>query len=61
MPRRPETCAWKGCDDPVEQIDDWSSQYCPRHNDVLINRANRRREWDHFHPGEPMPKAERDG
>ena len=42
----------------VERIDDWESIYCSRCNDGLIEQTNKRREWDHFHPGEPCPKSE---
>lgn len=46
--------------EPVEIIDDWESSYCPRCNDRLIERSNRRREWDYYHPGEAIPKEELD-
>lgn len=31
---------------------------CNRCQDRMIDRANRRAEWDYYHPGEPMPKSE---
>lgn len=43
---------------PVEQIDEWVSNYCSFCNDRMIERSNKRREWDHFHPGQPCPKSE---
>lgn len=35
----------------VEQIDDWLSKFCGHCNDQLIQEANERREWNHYHPG----------
>lgn len=43
---------------PVERIEDWVSHLCPYCNDREIERSNRRREWDHYHPGEPCPNCE---
>ncbi len=43
---------------PVEQIDDWKSDYCRACNNIFINLNNNRREWDHYHPNEPIPKSE---
>jgi hypothetical protein len=42
-------CIVPGCGDRVEIIDDWASDYCPKHNDTLIERANARWEWDYYH------------
>lgn len=44
---------------PVEDFGDgeYSSQ-CGRCNDADIERVNARREWEYYHPGEPMPKSE---
>lgn len=44
--------------EPVEVIDDWESFQCRNCNDRDIERNNKRREWDEYHPGEPMPKSE---
>lgn len=43
---------------PVETIDDWVSIQCSACNDRDIERNNKRKEWEHFHPGEPIPKSE---
>ena len=31
---------------------------CSRCIDRKINQEKRRREWDYYHPGEPMPNSE---
>jgi hypothetical protein len=31
---------------------------CVSCNSKLIDQANNRREWDHYHPGEPIPECE---
>lgn len=33
----------------IECIDEWESDYCPPCNDGLIEHANERAEWRHFH------------
>lgn len=42
----------------VERIDDWESIQCTECNDRDIQRSDKRREWDYYHPGEPCPKSE---
>lgn len=44
--------------EPVEVIDEWVSHLCCYCNDREIERSNRQREWDHYHPGTPCPKSE---
>lgn len=34
------------------------SSRCYRCDDRQIERSNRIREWDYYHPGEPIPKSE---
>lgn len=48
--------------EPVEEFgDEFPSTQCGRCNDRDIERSNRAREWDHYHPGEPIPKSELEG
>jgi hypothetical protein len=43
---------------PVEDFGDGErSLQCGQCNDRDIEHSEQRREWDHFHPGEPMPKG----
>lgn len=44
--------------EPVEVIEDWVSTLCISCADREIEREALRREWDYYHPGEPMPKSE---
>lgn len=47
---------------PVEDFgDEFPSYQCGDCNDREIERYNRRAEWDHYHPGEPIPKSELEG
>ena len=48
-------CKTKGCGNVALPEND----FCGACEDALIELANKRREWDHFHPGEPMPESER--
>lgn len=49
MGARFDRCCKKCGKHEVEEIEDWISDYCGRCNDGLIDKANERREWDHFH------------
>ncbi len=42
----------------VEVIDEWESDFCQGCNDRAVERSNRQREWDYYHPGQPAPKEE---
>ncbi len=45
---------------PVEEDDEWQSDFCHYCNDRLIEQAQKRKEWDYYHPGQPMPYSETD-
>lgn len=32
--------------------------YCERCNDIMVERAQKRREWDYYHPNEACPEIE---
>jgi len=42
----------------IEVIDDWESSQGRRCNDRDIERNENRREWEYFHPDEPIPASE---
>lgn len=52
-------CIMCGSDDLEDYGDGEYSPRCYDCNDKLIERSNRAREWDHYHPGEPIPESER--
>ena len=54
----------KGCIEcGSDDLEPWGDgEYSPRCyscNDRQIEKSNRSREWDYYHPGVPMPKSER--
>lgn len=54
-----EVCVNCGSPDLEHWGDGEYSIRCGRCNDREIEKSNRQRDWDHYHPGEPMPKSER--
>jgi hypothetical protein len=56
-----QVCVSCGSDDLEHWGDGEYSIRCYRCNDKEIEHSNRRREWDYYHPGTPIPKSELDG
>jgi hypothetical protein len=49
------------CHAPVEYdpfFDDYP-EVCDRCADKLIEQTNKQQEWEHYHPGTPMPESEK--
>ena len=52
-------CRTPNCSREAEPDDEYGHRdYCGRCEDRLIDRANKRREWDYYHPGQPCPRSE---
>lgn len=50
MERDDLICCVEGCNREVEFAnDEYPSTQCSRHNDLDIEHANERREWNEFH------------
>lgn len=54
-----QLCIACGSDDLEDWGDGERSIRCYGCNDREIEKSNRQREWDYYHPGEPIPKSER--